>query len=186
MIAEPESAARDDLAGLLTGEGFVVVAQLDDGEQAVAMATNLRPDLLLMGAPCFRAGLTATAALTARRIALVLILASGDHPQSIVEQARAAGAMTAVPRPTIGANLYAAIELSLARFAEITLLEDQLAELTHYLTARKVIERAKGMLMTDRGITESEALRHLHCTAMDHETSLLHVAAAMINTPRGG
>src|SRR5690349_10783767 len=129
MVAEPEPAARDDLAGQLTAEGFVVVAQVGDGAQALALAPNLRPDLILMGAQCFRDGPTDMAALTARRIALVLILAADDRSTLAVEQARTVGAMTAVRRPIIGANLFAAIELSFARFAEIALLEQRLAEL---------------------------------------------------------
>jgi len=183
MVAEPEPAARDDLAGQLTAEGFVVVAQVGDSAQALALAPNLRPDLVLMEARCFRDGPTDMAALTARRIALVLILAADDNPAATVQLARRAGAMTAVRRPIIGANLFAAIELSLARFAEIASLEQRLAELTQYLTARKVIERAKGMLMSDRGITEPEALRWLQRTATDHRTSILRVADALIHPP---
>jgi response regulator NasT len=181
VIAEDEASARADLAQLLTAEGFTVVGQAADGYQAVALATALRPDLVLMNARLPHTdGITATATLTAARIAPVVILTGAGQPPA-APRARDAGAMTAVRRPFSRANLLPAIEMSIARYAETAALREQVADLTQRLAARKVVERAKGLVMAQRETTEPDAFRWLQRTAAERRTSILQVAAASID-----
>lgn len=181
VIAEPEDAVRADLAQLLGTEGFEVVGETAKGDRAVALASDLRPDLVLMNAHLAdHDGTSPVRAITAGQIAPVLILTSGEQPAA-VERIRQSGAMSAVRRPFSRSNLLPAIELSIARHADTAALQRQLSDLTDRLATRKVIDRAKGMLMASRGISASQAFRWLQDTAIDHHTSILQVATAIID-----
>jgi len=180
VIVGKDPDFRADLAEMLTAEGIGVIGQAADGDQAVAVAGELRPDLVLMDVALPELD-TATSALTAARVAPVLLLTAAAHPPGVVEQARDAGAMAAVSRPFSAANLLPAIEVSIARYTDITVLCDMFTDITERLQARKVIERAKGMLMAKWAITEPDAFRWLQRTAMDHRTSMLQVATAVID-----
>jgi len=182
VIAEDETLIRLDLADLLTEEGYTVVGQATTGDHAIALATELRPDLVLMDVLLPRTdGITATANLTVNRISPVLMLAATSQPTTLVDRARDAGAMAYVTKPFTKATLLPAIEMSIARYADTTALRDQVTLIRERLENRKVIERAKGLLMANRGMTEPNAFRWLQRTAMDHRTSMLQVATAVID-----
>lgn len=182
VVAEDETLIRLDLAEMLAEEGFEVVGQAADGDQAIAMATKLRPDLVLMDILLPRTdGITAAAALTANRIGPVLMLTAFSEPVTLVQRARDAGVMAYVRKPFSKANLLPAIEMSIARYAETAALRQQVAEIADRLQSRKVIDRAKGLLMARRGMTEPEAFRWLQRAAMDHRTSMVKVASVVID-----
>jgi len=182
VIAEDDALIRLDLAELLTEEGFAVVGQATTGEQAIAMATRLRPDVVLMDVLMPRTdGITATAALTANHIGPVLMLTAFSQPAALIERARDAGAMAYVSKPFTTATLLPAIEIAIARYSDTTALRAQATDISQRLQSRKVIDRAKELLMTNRGMTEPEAFRWLQRTAMDHHTPLLKIATAVID-----
>ena len=159
----------------------MTVGQAADGDQAIALATQLRPDLVLMDILLPRTdGITAAAALTANRIGPVLMLTAFSDPATLVHRARDAGAMAYVRKPFSKANLLPAIEMSIARYAETAALRQQVAEIADRLQSRKVIDRAKGLLMARRGMTEPEAFRWVQKTSMDRRTSMRAVAEGVL------
>lgn len=180
LIAEDEALIRLDLAEMLSEEGFEVVGQAADGEQAVAMATELRPDLVILDVKMpKRDGIDAAGEIVADQIAPVVILTAFSQ-RDLVERARDAGAMAYLVKPFSKADLLPAIELAVARYAETAALRAEIADVTARLEARKVIDRAKGLLMTHQKMTEPEAFRWIQRTAMDRRTSMQAVAGAVL------
>ncbi len=182
LIAEDEALIRLDLAEMLTEEGFEVVGQAVDGEQAVAMATELRPDLVILDVKMPKKdGIEAAGEIVAEQIAPVVILTAFSQ-RDLIERARDAGAMAYLVKPFSKADLLPAIELAVARYAETAALRLEVADISQRLEARKIIDRAKGLLMTHQKMTEPEAFRWIQRTAMDRRTSMQAVAGAVLES----
>ena len=180
LIAEDEALIRLDLAEMLVEEGFEVVGQAVDGEQAVALATELEPDLVILDVKMPRKdGIDAAGEIVADQIAPVVILTAFSQ-RDLIERARDAGAMAYLVKPFSKADLLPAIELAVARFAEMAALRAEVADISQRLEARKVIDRAKGLLMLHQKMTEPEAFRWIQRTAMDRRTSMQAVAGAVL------
>src|SRR5579875_3546990 len=166
---------------MLAEEGFEVVGEAADGEQAIALATELRPDLVICDIKMPKLdGIAAAAKITGERIAPVVMLTAFSQ-RDLVERARDAGAMAYLVKPFEKRDLLPAIEMATSRFAEIRALETEVSDLKERLEARKLIERAKGVLMTRHGLTEPEAFRWIQRAAMDNRTSMRAVAEVVLH-----
>lgn len=180
IIADDESLIRLDLREMLTHLGYDVIGEAGDGKSAMDLARRLRPDLLIMDIKMPDLdGISAAEELTRERIApVVLVTAYSD--QGLVERAREAGVVGYVVKPFREAELMPVIELSRARFDEFRTLEREVGSLKDALETRKVIERAKGVLMETHGLRESEAFHRIRKTSMDARKSMKEVAEAIL------
>jgi len=187
LVVEDEALIRMALAEMLTEEGYVVAGEAGDGEQAVKLARRLHPDLVIMDIKMPKVdGIAAAASIVEERIAPVVMLTAFSQ-RDLIEQARDAGAMAYLVKPFARHELVPAIELAVSRFAEKRALEDEVATLGERLETRKVVDRAKGLLMTRQQMTEPEAFRWIQRTAMDRRTTMKAVAQAVVEgltTPR--
>ena len=176
LIAEDEALIRLDLKEMLQEEGYDVVAEVGDGQQAVDRAAELRPDLVILDIQMpVLDGLSAAERIAGDRIAPVIVLTAFSQ-RDLVERARDAGAMAYLVKPFNKNDLVPAIEVARARFAEMSALDSEVRSLEDRLEARKSIEKAKGKLMTDQGMTEAEAFRHIQRSAMNERTSMKALA----------
>ena len=183
LIADDDPLIRMDLAEMLAEEGFEVVGQVGDGQRAAALAKELRPDLVIMDVKMpGKDGIQAAAEIAAAQIAPVIILTAFSE-RDLIQRALDAGAMAYLAKPFSKATLLPAIELAAARYAETAALRAEIAEATQRLQARKVIDRAKGLLMTQAGMTEPQAFRWLKRTAIDRRTSMDTVARDVLDGP---
>jgi len=182
LIAEDEALIRLDLVELLTEEGFEVVGQAADGEEAVKLARELEPDLIIMDVKMpGMDGITAAEIIGEERIAPILMLTAFSQSE-LVERARDAGVMGYLVKP-FGANeVVPAIEVAIGRFAELRAIEEELANLEDRFESRKIIDQAKGMLQEGLGLTEPEAFRWIQKTAMDLRKSMREVAEGVATT----
>lgn len=181
LIAEDEALIRLDLKEMLIDEGFEVVGEAADGEQAVAMATELKPDLVIMDVKMpNKDGIEAAAEIVAEQIAPVVMLTAFSQ-RELIDRARDAGAMAYLVKPFSQSDLVPAIELAVARHQELKALREEVADVTQRLEARKIIDRAKGLLMTAQKMSEPEAFRWIQRTAMDRRTSMQAVAQAVVD-----
>ena len=181
LVAEDEALIRLDLVELLTDEGYDVVGQAGDGEEAVKLARELEPDLVVMDVKMPKLdGIAAADIIAGERIAPVVMLTAFSQ-RELVAQAREAGAMAYVVKPFDASDVVPAIEIAMARFAEIRAVEDEVADLTERRESRKVIDQAKGMLQEGLGLSEPEAFRWLQKTAMDLRKSMREVAQGVID-----
>jgi AmiR/NasT family two-component response regulator len=180
LIAEDEALIRLDLREMLIEEGYDVVGEAGDGEAALRLAEQLRPDLVILDIKMpIMDGLTAAENIANSRLAPVVILTAFSQ-RDLVERARAAGAMAYLVKPFQKSDLVPAIEIAAARFAEMTALESEVASLADRLETRKLVERAKGALMTAYSMTEPQAFRWIQRTAMDHRMTMRDVAERII------
>ena len=176
LIAEDEALIRLDLKEMLEEEGYDVVGEVGDGQQAVDGAAELRPDLVILDIQMpVLDGLSAAERIAGDRIAPVIVLTAFSQ-RDLVERARDAGAMAYLVKPFNKNDLVPAIEVARARFAEMSALDTEVRSLEDRLEARKSIEKAKGKLMADQGMTEAEAFRHIQRTAMNERTSMKALA----------
>ena len=175
LVAEDEALIRFDLVELLNDEGYEVVGQAGDGEAAVEMARELEPDLVVMDVKMPKMdGITPVVMLTA------------FSQRDLVEQARQAGAMAYVVKPFDASDVVPAIEIAMARYAEIRALDDEIEDLEERLASRKTIDQAKGILQESLGLTEPEAFRWIQKTAMDLRKSMREVAEGVIDHAKAG
>lgn len=180
LIAEDEALIRLDLKEMLTEEGFEVVAEVSDGASAVRMARELRPDLAILDLKMpVMDGIEAAQQVTAERLAAVLILTAFSQ-RELVEQARQAGAMAYLVKPFQKQDLLPAIEIAAGRFQDLQGLEEEVGTLTDRLEARKVVDRAKGLLQQHENMTEPQAFRWIQRTAMERRITMKAVAAQVI------
>ena len=180
LIAEDEALIRLDLREMLVEEGYDVVGEAGDGETAVSMAEQLRPDLVILDVKMpVMDGIAAAERIAGARVAPVVILTAFSQ-RDLVERARAAGAMAYLVKPFQKKDLLPTIEMAATRFAEIVALEHEVSDLADRLETRKLVERAKGVLMEKQGMSEPEAFRWIQRTAMDRRTSMKMVAAAVL------
>jgi len=181
LVVEDEALIRLDLTEMLTEEGYVVAGEAADGEQAVELARSLHPDLVIMDVKMPKVdGIAAAATIVGERIAPVVMLTAFSQ-RDLIEQARDAGAMAYLVKPFARHELVPAIELAVSRFAERRALEDEVATLTDRLETRKLVDRAKGLLMTRRQMSEPDAFRWIQRTAMDRRTTMKAVAEAVVD-----
>jgi two-component system, response regulator PdtaR len=187
LIAEDEALIRLDLKEMLEEEGYTVVAEVGDGRQAVEQAQAQRPDLVILDIQMPELdGLSAAEEIAAARVAPVIVLTAFSQ-RELVERARDAGAMAYLVKPFSKNDLVPAIEVARARFAEMTALDGEVRTLEERLETRKVVERAKGLLMTEQGLTEAEAFRWIQRTAMNERTSMKALAERIlaVGSPHG-
>jgi len=180
IIADDESLIRLDLREMLTHLGYDVIAEAGDGRTAMELARKLRPDLMIMDIKMPEVdGIAAAEELTRERIAPVVLLTAYSD-QQLVERARMAGVVGYVVKPFREAELMPVIEISRARFEEFRTMEREVGNLKDALETRKVIERAKGVLMETHGLRESEAFHRIRKTSMDARKSMKEVAEAIL------
>jgi response regulator NasT len=185
VVAEDEALIRMDLVEMLSEEGYVVVGEAGDGEAAVALTSELKPDLVVMDVKMPKMdGISAAEQIASQRIAPVVMLTAFSQ-RDLVDRARQAGAMAYVVKPFSKADLVPAIEIARARFAEIQAVEAEVTDLTERLESRKAVDRAKGLLQTGLGLTEPEAFRWIQKTAMDLRKSMREVAEGVIEHGAG-
>lgn len=182
LIAEDEALIRLDLAEMLRDEGYEVVGEAGDGQEAVDLAESLRPDLVIMDVKMPRRdGIDAAAEIATKRIAPIVVLTAFSQ-RDLVERARDAGAMAYLVKPFSISDLVPAIELAVSRFGEIAELEREVADLTDRLETRKLVERAKGLLQVRHAMTEPEAFSWMRRAAMDRRTSMKRVAQVVLDS----
>jgi response regulator NasT len=180
LIAEDEALIRLDLKEMLEEEGYEVVAEVGDGQQAVDRATELAPDLVILDIQMpVLDGLSAAEQIASARIAPVIVLTAFSQ-RELVERARDAGAMAYLVKPFSKNDLVPAIEVARGRFAEMAALDGEVRTLEERLAARQVVEKAKGRLMAERGVTEADAFRWLQRTAMNERTSMKALAERIL------
>ncbi|MDF1487894.1 ANTAR domain-containing response regulator [Tessaracoccus caeni] len=181
LVAEDEALIRLDLVELLGEEGYEVVGQAADGEEAVELARKLVPDLVIMDVKMPKMdGIAAAEVIAEERIAPIVMLTAFSQ-RDLVERARDAGAMAYVVKPFDASDVVPAIEIAMGRFAELKAIEDELASLEERFESRKIIDQAKGILQKDLGLTEPEAFRWIQKTAMDLRKSMRDVAEGVIS-----
>jgi response regulator NasT len=180
VIAEDEALIRMDLAEMLAEEGYDVVAQAADGQSAVDLAEEHRPDLVVLDVKMPRLdGIAAAQRIAAQRIAPVVILTAFSQ-RDLVERARDAGAMAYLVKPFTKDDLVPAVEMAVSRFAEVQQLEAEVADLSERLETRKIVDRAKGVLQERLELSEPDAFRWIQKTAMDLRLSMRQVAEGVI------
>ncbi|KGN38812.1 ANTAR domain-containing response regulator [Knoellia subterranea] len=180
LVAEDEAIIRLDLAEMLGEAGYDVVGQASNGEQAIEMATALRPDLVIMDVKMpVLDGISAAEQIGKERICPVVMLTAFSQTE-LVERARDAGVMAYIVKPFTATDVVPAINIALSRWGELKTLEAEVADLGERLETRKAVDRAKGVLMTKLKITESEAFRWIQKTAMDRRMGMKEVADAVV------
>lgn len=181
VVAEDESLIRIDIVEILRDNGFDVVGEAADGEKAVALAEELRPDIVVMDVKMpLLDGISAAEILTKRHIAPVVLLTAFSQ-RELVERAAEAGALAYVVKPFTPNDLIPAIDIALTRYQQITALEDEISDLAERLETRKVLDRAKGILNDTMGLTEPEAFRWIQKASMDRRLSMREVAQTVID-----
>lgn len=184
LVAEDEALIRMDLAEMLREEGYEIVGEAGDGQEAVDLAESLKPDLVIMDVkmPPRRDGIDAAAEIAGKRIAPIVILTAFSQ-RELVERARDAGAMAYLVKPFTITDLIPAIEVAVSRFSEMAALEQEVATLSDRLETRKLVERAKGLLQAKQGgMTEPEAFKWIQRAAMDRRTTMKRVAEVVLET----
>mgnify|MGYP001081151008 CR=1 FL=1 len=180
VIADDESLIRMDLREMLNNLGYLVVGEVGDGRSAVNLARELKPDIVIMDIKMpDMDGIQAAKILTEERIAPVLLL-SAYSQQDLIERAREAGVIGYLVKPVRESDLAPAIEVALARFREFLEMQKQVADLQDALETRKLVDRAKGILMDRQGLTEAEAFRKIQKMSMNNRKPMKEVAWAII------
>src|SRR5512133_1592318 len=182
VVAEDEALIRLDVVEMLRDGGFDVVGEAGDGEQAVQLAEEHRPDLVVMDVKMpVLDGISAAERIVRARIAPVVLLTAFSQ-RELVERARDAGAMAYVVKPFTAADLLPALEVAVSRPQEIAAREAEVADLTDRFETRKLVDRAKGLLQQKFGMSEPDAFRWIQKTSMDKRLTMREVAAAVVNS----
>lgn len=180
IIADDESIVRADLKEMLTALGYLVVGDVGDGQSAVNLARELKPDVVLMDIKMPNMdGIEAAKILTEEQIAPVVLLTAFGQKE-LVERAKDAGVVGYLVKPFRETDLMPAIEVALSRFAEFTAVQQEVKDLQNALETRKLVERAKGILMDSQGIEENEAFRKIQKMSMNTRKPMKDVAEAII------
>ncbi len=182
IIADDEAIIRMDLKEMLHNLGYLVVGEAPDARSAVNLARELRPDIVIMDIK-FEGddfdGIEAAKVLTAEKIAPVLLLTAFSQKE-LVERAKEASVSGYIVKPFRESDLGPAIEIALAQFEEFRALERQVGDLKLALETRKLVDRAKGILMDTQGLTEAEAFRRIQKMSMNTRKPMKEVAEAII------
>ena len=180
VIADDESIIRMDLREMLTNLGYLVVGEAGDGRSAVNQARELRPDVVIMDIKMpDMDGIEAARILTQERIAPVVLLTAFSQ-RDLVERAKEAGVVGYLVKPFRESDLGPAIEVALARFSEFRSLEKEVADLQETLETRKLVDRAKGILMDTQGLSEADAFRKIQKMSMNTRKPMKEIAEAII------
>ncbi len=181
LIAEDEAIIRLDLKELLQGEGYDVVAETANGEEAIRLAYELQPDICILDIKMPGTdGLSAAREIVSSHTSAVLILTAFSQ-RELVKSARDAGAFAYIVKPFQKSDLIPAIEVALGRFKEVQTLESEVDDLTERLESRKFIDRAKGKMMDERGISEADAFRIVQRAAMRRRVTMRTIAEKLLN-----
>ncbi|KPV50135.1 Fis family transcriptional regulator [Kouleothrix aurantiaca] len=182
VIADDESLIRMNLKETLVGLGYLVVGEAGDGVSVVNLARELRPDLVVMDIKMPKLdGIQAAKVLTEDKIAPVLLLTAYSD-RELVERAREAGVVNYIVKPFRDAELLPAIEIAMARYAEFQDMDKKIGDLQETLETRKLVERAKGVLMDTQGLKEQEAFRKIQQLSMNTRKSMREIAQAILLT----
>jgi response regulator NasT len=180
VIADDESIIRMNLKETLVGLGYLVVGEAGDGVSVINLARELRPDLVLMDIKMPKLdGIQAAKILTEEKISPVLLLTAYSD-RELVERAKEAGVVNYVVKPFREAELLPAIEIAMARYQEFLEMDTQIADLKEVLDTRKLVERAKGILMDSQGLKEAEAFRKIQQLSMNTRKSMKEIAQAIL------
>jgi response regulator NasT len=180
LVAEDEALIRLDLKEMLEEEGYDVVGEAANGEEAVRLAEELKPDLVILDVKMpVLDGISAAERIVATRVAPVVMLTAFSH-RELVERAVDAGAMAYLVKPFAKSDLLPTIEVAVSRHAQLTALEKEVTDLTDRLETRKVVDRAKGRLQSEHGMSEPDAFRWIQKTSMDRRTSMRAVAEGVL------
>ena len=186
IIADDESLIRMDLREMLTNLGYLVVGEVGDGQSAINLTWELRPDIVIMDIKMpDMDGIEAARILTQERLAPVLLL-SAYSQQELVQRAKEAGVASYLVKPFRESDLTPAIEVALARFNEFRSLEKEIDDLKETLETRKAVERAKGILMQLQNMNEAEAFRRIQKMSMNNRKPMKDVAEAIILAHQAG
>lgn len=181
VVAEDESLIRLDIVEILRDNGFEVVGEAGDGEAAVQLATELKPDLVVMDVKMPKLdGISAAEQLSKDHIAPVVLLTAFSQKE-LVERAGEAGALAYVVKPFTPNDLLPAIEIALSRHQQIVALENEVADMVERFETRKLVDRAKGLLNEKMGLSEPEAFRWIQKASMDRRLTMHDVAQAIID-----
>ena len=180
IVAEDEAIIRMDLVEMLREAGYNVIGEAANGREAISLARHLKPDLAILDVKMPEIdGISAAELIVSEKLAAVLMLTAFSQ-RELVERARDAGAMAYLVKPFSISDLTPAIEMALGRYAQIQALETEVGELGERLEARKLVDRAKGVLMANLGITEPEAFKWIQKAAMDQRSSMSAVSEGVL------
>ena len=180
LVAEDEALIRLDLKEMLEEEGYDVVGEASDGEQAVRLAEELQPDLVILDVKMpVMDGITAAEQIVGKKIAPVVMLTAFSQ-RDLVERAVEAGAMAYLVKPFAKSDLLPTIEVAVSRANQLRALENEVGDLSERLETRKIIDRAKGRLQSEHGMTEPDAFRWIQKTSMDRRSSMRAVAEGVV------
>lgn len=180
VIAEDESLIRMDLVEILGELGYDVVGAASDGEAAVELVRELRPDVVLLDVKMPKLdGVSAAEIISGFGTTAIVMVTAFSQPE-LVDRAAAAGAMAFLVKPVSASDIGPAVSLAFARYAELKGLEAEVGEVTQKLAERKLVERAKSVIQAKYGLDESGAFRWLQKTAMDKRLSLAEVSQRVI------
>ncbi len=181
VVAEDEALIRLDIVESLKSAGYDVVGEAANGQEAIDLTRQTDPDVVILDVKMPGTdGITAAKTITSEGIAPVVMLTAFSQ-QSLVRQASDAGAMAYVVKPFVPEKLFPAIEIAISRFDQMNILKDEVSDLKERFAARKKVDRAKGLLMENMGLTESEAFRWIQKTSMDRRLTMAEVADAVIS-----
>jgi response regulator NasT len=181
IIAEDDTLIRIDLKEELQRQGYLVVGDVGDGQSAVNLARELRPDLVVMDIKMLPEmdGIAAAEILTREKLAPVVLLTAYSD-EELIQRARDAGVIHYVTKPWRASDLKPAIEIALSRFKEFRAIESKAKDLEESLATRKVVEKAKGVLMEKYKISEQDAFRRIQKASMNNRKSMKEVAEAIL------
>jgi two-component system, response regulator PdtaR len=180
IIADDESVIRADLREMLTNLNYLVVGEVGDGRSAVNLARELKPDVVIMDIKMpDMDGIEAAKLMTQEKIAPVLLLTAYAQ-RDLVDRAKEAGVVGYLVKPFREQEIVPAIEIALARFGEFRELEKEVGDLNETLETRKVVDRAKGILMDSQGLTEQEAFRKIQKMSMNTRKPMKEIAQAIV------
>ncbi len=186
VIADDESIVRTDLKEMLTSLGYLVVGEVGDGRSAVNVARELKPDVVIMDIKMpDMDGIEAAKVLTEEQIAPVILLTAYGQKE-LVERAKEAGVVGYLVKPFREADLSPAIEIATSRFNEFRIMQQEVQDLQNALETRKLVDRAKGILMDTQGMSEADAFRKIQKMSMNTRKSMREVAEAIILAKQAG
>lgn len=181
VIAEDEAIIRLDLKELLEEQGYEVVGETGRGDEVVDLVRRLSPDAVILDIKMpGKDGITVAKEIADERLAAVLVLTAFSQ-RDLIEQARDAGALAYLVKPFQAVDLVPAIEVAIGRFSEVVALEQEAADLAERLSARKLVDRAKGVLMDEHGMTEQLAWRYIQSQAMSQRQKVSEIAQRVVD-----
>ncbi len=180
IIADDESVIRADLREMLTNLGYLVIGEVGDGQSAVNVARELKPDVVIMDIKMPDLdGIEAAKILTQEKVAPVLLLTAYSQ-RDLIDRAKEAGVVGYLVKPFREQEIVPAIEIALERFKEFRELEKEVGNLRETLETRKIVDRAKGLLMDEQGLTEAESFRKIQKMSMNTRKPMKEIAEAII------